>query len=67
MPTYQYECSHCGHAFDAWQGILDEPLKRCPECRKHKLARVLGTPEVILRAGCGGFYACDYPKGGAGE
>ncbi len=64
MPTYAYECSACTHYLEKWQGINDKPLKRCPKCRKHKLARVLGTPEVILRKGCGGFYACDNPKGG---
>jgi len=67
MPTYAYECSNCGHYFEAWQRIKDRPLRKCPKCGKRKLARVMGTPEVIFRKGCGGFYCCDYPKGGSDE
>lgn len=33
MPTYEYECSHCGLHFEKQQSIKDEPLKECPECK----------------------------------
>jgi predicted nucleic acid-binding Zn ribbon protein len=29
MPTYEYECSECGHAFEEEQRITDPPLKHC--------------------------------------
>lgn len=48
MPTYEYQCSNCEHGFYAAQSIKDEPLKRCPECKKHKLVRQFGTPEFFV-------------------
>lgn len=40
MPLYQYLCENCGHLLDdVYQSINDKPLKRCPECKKHKLER----------------------------
>lgn len=42
MPLYDYECSDCEHAIeDVFQKHDDPPLKRCPECGKHKLFKVL--------------------------
>jgi len=26
MPTYEYECTKCGHTFEAIQSIKDKPL-----------------------------------------
>ena len=31
MPTYEYECTKCGHAFDAVQSMKDPHLKDCPK------------------------------------
>ena len=33
MPTYEYECTKCGHTFEAFQSMKDEPLSSCPKCR----------------------------------
>tara|TARA_Y100000004_G_scaffold190579_1_gene247940 strand:+ start:55 stop:408 length:354 start_codon:yes stop_codon:yes gene_type:complete len=41
MPTYIYECSACEHSFEEWQKMTDDPLKKCPECGKKKLFKVL--------------------------
>jgi putative FmdB family regulatory protein len=46
MPTYVYECSVCEHSFEKLQKMTDDPLKKCPECGKKKLFKVL----------TGGFY-----------
>ena len=58
MPTYEYECQKCGHRFEKFQGITEEPVKRCPECRG-KVKRLLGTGAGIIFKGSG-FYATDY-------
>jgi putative FmdB family regulatory protein len=58
MPTYEYECQRCGHTFERFQSITDDPLKRCPECRG-KLRRLFGTGAGILFKGSG-FYETDY-------
>jgi len=58
MPTYQYECQSCGHVFERFQSMTDEPVKRCPECRC-KVKRLFGTGAGILFKGSG-FYETDY-------
>ena len=60
MPTYGYECKSCGHTFDAFQSIKDEPLKKCPMCGKGIRRLINGGSGVIFKGG--GFYATD--KGG---
>lgn len=59
MPTYDYECDACGHKFEVYQGINDDKLKKCPECKKLKLRRLLGTGGAIMFKGSG-FYQTDY-------
>jgi putative FmdB family regulatory protein len=59
MPTYDYECDACGHRFEEFQSMKDEPLKKCPECKKNKLRRLIGTGAAILFKGSG-FYQTDY-------
>lgn len=58
MPTYEYECERCGHTFERFQGIMEPPVKRCPEC-KGKTRRLIGTGAGIIFKGSG-FYETDY-------
>lgn len=58
MPTYEYECTKCGHRFERFQSITAPALKRCPECRC-KLRRLIGAGAVIIFKGSG-FHATDY-------
>lgn len=59
MPTYGYRCDACSHEFDEFQSFTEEPLKKCPSCKKRKLQRLLGTGAAILFKGSG-FYETDY-------
>lgn len=59
MPTYAYACEKCGHTFDEFQSIKAEPLRKCPQCGKLKLKRLIGTGAAILFKGSG-FYQTDY-------
>jgi len=59
MPTYEYKCSNCGHRFDQLQSITAKALRKCPECGKPKLKRLIGTGAAVLFKGSG-FYATDY-------
>ncbi len=61
MPTYDYECDACQHKFELYQGINDEVQKKCPECKKNKLRRLLGTGAAIVFKGSG-FYQTDYRR-----
>jgi putative FmdB family regulatory protein len=58
MPTYEYECTRCGHHFELFQSISEPPRKRCPECRG-KVNRLIGTGAGLLFKGSG-FYSTDY-------
>lgn len=58
MPTYEYECSKCGHEFELFQSITAPHRKRCPECRG-AVKRLLGTGSGIIFKGSG-FYQTDY-------
>ena len=59
MPTYEYACASCGHTFDEFQSMTDRPLKKCPECGKRKLERIIGAGAGIIFKGSG-FYQTDY-------
>ena len=62
MPTYGYKCKSCGHTFDAFQGIKDEPLKICPKCGKELHRLITGGSGVIFKGS--GFYVTDHNGGG---
>ena len=59
MPTYDYACDACGHHFELFQSITEEPKRKCPECKKQKLRRLFGTGGAIMFKGSG-FYQTDY-------
>lgn len=59
MPTYEYRCDACAHEFEEFQYIKDAPLKKCPECGKNKLHRLIGGGGAIMFRG-NGFYQTDY-------
>lgn len=59
MPTYEYKCDACGHEFDEFQSMKDEPLKKCPKCGKNKLRRLFGAGAALIFKG-DGFYQTDY-------
>ena len=59
MPTYDYVCNGCGHRFESFQSITASPLRKCPECKKLKLKRLIGTGAGIIFKGSG-FYETDY-------
>src|SRR5687767_10855701 len=59
MPTYDYRCKKCDHAWELFQSIKAEPVKKCPACGKSSAQRVIGPGAGILFKGSG-FYLTDY-------
>ena len=56
MPTYQYACTECEHAFEQFQSFSEDSLTDCPECdgRLRKLFNAVG---VVFKGS--GFYRTD--------
>lgn len=59
MPTYEYKCRNCDHVFEQFQSMKDAPLRKCPNCGKNTLERLIGTGAAIIFKGSG-FYQTDY-------
>ncbi|MCX5801114.1 MAG: zinc ribbon domain-containing protein [Candidatus Eisenbacteria bacterium] len=58
MPTYEYECKKCGHAFEEFQRMSEKPICKCPKC-SGPVVRLPGRGAGIIFKGSG-FYATDY-------
>lgn len=58
MPTYDYECSGCGQAFEVFQRMSDEPLSNCPDCGAPARRRISGGAGFIFKGE--GFYITDH-------
>ncbi len=56
MPTYQYACTACGHAFEQYQSFSEDALTVCPEC-EGKLRKVFSAAAVTFNGS--GFYRTD--------
>jgi len=59
MPTYDYLCDACDHSFELFQSITAPVKRKCPECGKLKLRRLIGPGAAIVFKGSG-FYTTDY-------
>jgi putative FmdB family regulatory protein len=59
MPTYDYQCDSCDHQFELFQSITASPKRKCPECGRLKLRRLIGPGAAIVFKGSG-FYQTDY-------
>jgi putative FmdB family regulatory protein len=58
MPFYEYQCRNCGHDLEAMQKFSDAPLKKCPQCGKSQLQRLMSAP--VFRFKGGGWYETDF-------
>jgi putative FmdB family regulatory protein len=58
MPFYEYECPHCGYRDEVLQKISDKPLKKCPNCGKTGLKKLMSAPVFRLKGS--GWYETDF-------
>ena len=58
MPTYAYECPNCGYEFERVQKFTDDPITRCPNCKKNKVRRVIQASPVVFKGS--GWYITDH-------
>ena len=61
MPIYEYKCSNCGHQFEKIQKFSDDPLKKCPNCDKNALNKLISSPSFRLKGS--GWYETDFKTG----
>ena len=58
MPFYEYQCSACGHHHEALQKVGDPRLRKCPDCGRNTLRRLVSAPVFRLKGG--GWYETDF-------
>jgi putative FmdB family regulatory protein len=63
VPTYDYLCEACGHAFELFQSFKDDPVVECPNCGG-PVRRVIAPTPVIFKGS--GWYATDSKRPTAG-
>jgi len=56
VPTYQYACTECGHAFEQVQSFSEDSLTVCPEC-SGRLRKLFNAVGVVFKGS--GFYRTD--------
>ena len=56
MPTCQYACTECGHAFEQFQSFTDDALTVCQQCQG-RLRKVFNAVGVVFKGS--GFYRTD--------
>lgn len=61
MPIYEYQCEQCNHQFEAIQNLSEKPLKKCPECGKLKLTKLISAAGFRLKGS--GWYETDFKSG----
>ena len=61
MPIYEYRCEKCGD-FEVTQRITEDPLKKCPTC-KRKVRKLISNTSFQLKGS--GWYITDYGRGGS--
>jgi putative FmdB family regulatory protein len=56
VPTYQYACTECEHAFEQVQSFTEDSLTVCPQC-EGRLRKVFNAVGVVFKGS--GFYRTD--------
>jgi putative FmdB family regulatory protein len=49
MPTYEYKCSACGHAFERFHSMTADSVKTCPECGGKVQRLISGGAGVLVK------------------
>jgi len=58
MPIYEYQCTACGHQFEALQKVSEDPLTECPHCHQASLSKLISASSFQLKGT--GWYATDF-------
>ncbi len=58
MPIYEYECTHCHHAFEHMQKISDAAVTHCEQCGLETATRLVSAAGFQLKGT--GWYVTDF-------
>ena len=56
MPTYEYLCNECEHAFEVVQSFTEAAIEKCPKCNG-AVRKVYNNVGVVFKGS--GFYKTD--------
>ena len=62
MPIYEYRCAACGYHLEALQKMTEGPLRKCPDCGKSQLKRLVSASRFRLKGS--GWYETDFKNKG---
>ena len=62
MPTYEYRCPACGHAFEKFEKMNAAGRAKCPRCGKPAERQISGGAGLLFKGS--GFYITDYKRKG---
>jgi putative FmdB family regulatory protein len=62
VPLYEYECRKCHHRFEVIQSVSDKPIRKCPNCKKGTVQKLLSSPALRFKGS--GWYVTDYARKG---
>ena len=60
MPLYEYRCRKCGREFEEMQRITEPPIRKCPDCGRRTVERLISATSFVLKGS--GWYATDYAR-----
>lgn len=62
MATYEYECTDdlCKHKWEEEQGMSDDVITKCPECKKETAKRLISGGTGFILNGGGWFNSGGY-------
>jgi len=58
MPIYEYECNACGERHEFIQKFSDAPKRKCPDCGKSRLRKLVSAAAFHLKGN--GWYVTDF-------
>ena len=61
MPFYEYQCKQCGFEIEVLQKISDAPLKKCEQCGKSTMKKLVSAAAFRLKGS--GWYETDFKSG----
>jgi putative FmdB family regulatory protein len=62
MPFYEYVCKNCQHEMEVLQKVSDPVLRKCPECGKQQLQKLISAAGFQLKGT--GWYVTDFKDKG---